>query len=85
MSTTHLLINKLPFMRTVKSVLQELYPGKDFRWQGAALSCLQEAAEAFLVSILTDANSCAIHAKRVTCMPRDIHLILRFRNIGGSI
>ena len=32
----------------------------------------QEATEAFMVGLFEDTNLCAIHAKRVTIMPRDI-------------
>ncbi|MEQ2191234.1 hypothetical protein XENOCAPTIV_024355, partial [Xenoophorus captivus] len=39
------------------------------------------AAEAFLVLLLSDANLCAIHAKRVTVFPRDIQLARRIRGI----
>ena len=42
-------------------------------FQGSTIICLQEATEAFLVSLLEDANLCTIHAKRVTIMPKDIH------------
>ena len=35
---------------------------------------LQEALEAYLVGLLEDANLCAVHAKRVTIMPKDIQL-----------
>ncbi len=40
---------------------------------------LQEAAEAYLVSIFEDANLCAIHAKRVTIQVKDIQLSRRIR------
>lgn len=42
-------------------------------------SALQEAAEAYLVSLFEDTNLCAIHAKRVTIMPKDIQLARRIR------
>jgi histone H3 len=35
---------------------------------------MQEAAEAYLVGMFEDTNLCAIHAKRVTIMPKDIQL-----------
>ena len=40
---------------------------------------LQEAAEAYLVRLFEDTNLCAIHAKRVTIMPKDIQLVRRIR------
>lgn len=52
-----------------------------FRWRSDALEALQEACEDYLVSLLEDANLCAIHGKRVTIMPRDIHLARRIRGI----
>ena len=78
--STHLLIRKAPFARLVKQILLERHPfGAEFRWQQASIECLQEAAEAFLVCFLSDAYLCSIHAKRVTLMPRDMHLIRRLR------
>lgn len=40
---------------------------------------LQEAAEAYLVQLFEDTNVAAIHAKRVTIMPKDIQLARRMR------
>ncbi|XP_075935766.1 histone H3-like centromeric protein A isoform X2 [Anarhichas minor] len=41
------------------------------------------AAEAFLVLLFSDANLCAIHAKRVTVFPRDIQLARRIRGVDN--
>ena len=49
----------------------------DLRIQAAAVQGLQEAAEAYLVGLFEDSNLCAIHAKRVTIMPRDVQLARR--------
>ena len=51
----------------------------DLRFQLLAVLALQEAAEAYLVSLFEDANLCAIHAKRVTIMPKDLQLARRIR------
>ena len=51
----------------------------DLRIQSTALVILQMAAEAYLVSHFEDLGLCAIHAKRVTVMPKDTHLALRIR------
>jgi histone H3 len=51
----------------------------DLRFQTTALHALQEAAEAYLVGLFEDTNLCAVHAKRVTIMPKDIQLARRIR------
>ena len=51
----------------------------DLRIQAVAIKGLQEAAEAYLVGLFEDSNLCAIHAKRVTIMPRDVQLARRIR------
>ena len=56
----------------------------DTRWQASAIVALQEAAEAYLVKLLEDGNLCAIHAKRVTLMPKDIQLARRIRGEGST-
>ncbi|CAB9523506.1 Histone H3 [Seminavis robusta] len=39
----------------------------------------QEASEAYLIGLFEDTNLCAIHAKRVTIMPKDMQLARRIR------
>lgn len=77
---TDLLIRKLPFARLVKEVAEN-YVGMDYgiRWQSNAVLALQEACEAYLIHLLEDTNLCAIHAKRVTIMQKDIQLARRIR------
>ena len=82
--STELLIRKLPFQRLVREIVQDLeknmpFGTAQFRFQSAALGALQEASEAYLVGLFEDTNLCAIHAKRVTIMPRDIQLARRIR------
>ena len=76
-SSTALLIRKLPFQRLVREIAQDIKT--DLRFQSAAILCLQESAEAYLVGLFEDTNLCAIHAKRVTIMPKDIQLARRIR------
>merc|ERR1711976_848461 len=45
----------------------------------APIMALQEASEAYLVGLFEDTNLFAIHAKRVTIMPKDIQLARRIR------
>merc|ERR1711987_29312 len=75
--STELLIRKLPFQRLVREIAQDYKT--DLRFQSSAVLALQEAAEAYLVGLFEDTNLCAIHAKRVTIMPKDIQLARRIR------
>jgi histone H3 len=74
---TELLIRKLPFQRLVREVAMDFKT--DLRFQSHAIMALQEASEAYLTSIFEDTNLCAIHAKRVTIMPKDMQLARRIR------
>jgi len=46
----------------------------DLRLQVSAILALQESAEAYLVGLFEDTNLCAIRAKRVTVMPKDMQV-----------
>ncbi|KAG8515350.1 histone H3.3 [Galemys pyrenaicus] len=63
--------------RLVREIAQDFKT--DLRFQSAAIGALQEASEAYLVGLFEDTNLCAIHAKRVTIMPKDIQLARRIR------
>ena len=75
--STELLIRKLPFQRLVREIAQDFKT--DLRFQSSAVMALQEASEAYLVGLFEDTNLCAIHAKRVTIMPKDMQLARRIR------
>jgi histone H3 len=75
--STELLIRKLPFQRLVREIASEFK--NDLRFQSSAVLALQEAAEAYTVGLFEDTNLCAIHAKRVTIMPKDMQLARRIR------
>jgi histone H3 len=86
--STELLIRKTPFQRLIKEIAEGIK--LDLRFQSAAISALQEAAEAYIIGLfhgihlthtylIVDSNQCAIHAKRVTIKPKDLQLARRLR------
>ena len=92
--TVHPVIPRQSFQRLVKEISQDYkleressttYFRLDYflclldRWQSRAIEALLCASEQYMVSLFEDSNLCAIHAKRVTLMPRDIQLARRLR------
>eukprot|EP00804_Cyclotella_cryptica_P016033 CCRYP_004177-RA/>CCRYP_004177-RA protein AED:0.36 eAED:0.36 QI:0/-1/0/1/-1/0/1/0/57 len=49
------------------------------RYTATALAASQEASEAYLIGLMEDTNLCAIHARRVTIMPKDMQLSQRIQ------
>eukprot|EP00804_Cyclotella_cryptica_P004625 CCRYP_006937-RA/>CCRYP_006937-RA protein AED:0.36 eAED:0.36 QI:0/-1/0/1/-1/0/1/0/57 len=49
------------------------------RYTATALAASQEASEAYLIGLMEDTNLCAIHARRVTIMPKDMQLSRQIR------
>lgn len=82
--STDLLIRKLPFQRLVREVVDGHMFCDFMRFQAPAMAALQEASEAYLVSLFEDSNLCAIHAKRVTVMRQDMVLARRIRGEPGD-
>ncbi|OTF72073.1 histone H3-like protein [Euroglyphus maynei] len=80
--TTGLLIQKLPFMRLVKNVLDELRPGIGYHWKATALMALQEMAENYLISLFEDSNIVASNSKRVTIKVQDMEVVRRIRGLS---
>ncbi|XP_017456259.1 histone H3.3A-like [Rattus norvegicus] len=66
------LIHKFPFQRLVREIAQDLKT--DLLFQSAAIGSLQESSEIYLVGLFEDTNLCAIHAKSITIMPKNIQL-----------
>ena len=60
--STTMLIPKAPFSRLVRDICGGI--DNELRFQEQTLVALQEAAEAYLVSLLEDSALCAIHGKR---------------------
>lgn len=82
--STDLLIKKLPFKRLVREIMLDLRD--DFKVQAGAVVALQEAAEAHLLALFSDSQDAAIHARRVTLMPKDLQLVQRLgKNMGVGV
>ena len=74
---TELLIRRLPFKRLVREIAQDYKARLNFA--SGSILALQEAVEAYLVGLFEDTNLCAIHAKCITIMPKDIQLARHIR------
>lgn len=74
--SSDLLIRRRPFQRLVRSLCKT---DDELRFQSSSLTIFQEAAENFLITLLEDSYRCAVHAKRVTLLPRDIMLVYKIK------
>lgn len=82
--STDLLMAKLPFSRLVREIMQQEARSSDLKVTREALMAIQESAELYLTFFFQDANRIAVHAKRVTLMPKDMQLIFQLRNNWGQ-
>ena len=76
------LISKLGLRKFLKTVMMSL--GESKRFQESAIAALQEATEAYLVSLFEHSNLCTIHARRVTIMVKDMQLARRILGYDKS-
>ena len=74
---TDCVIRRMPFQRVVRDLAHDFMP--ESRFQPSALSALQECTENFLIGLMEDTQLCTLHAKRQTCMKRDMMLAKRIR------
>ena len=81
---TRLFFARLPFQRCVQEIMGKC-SSEPLRVQSNALFALQEACEAYLVGMFEDSNLCAIHAKRITIMKKDMDLARRIRGAYDPI
>ena len=75
--STAFLLQRIPFLHLIREVAQNFK--MDLRFTADATYTLQCASADYLVRLFEDSNLCAIHAKRVTIMPKDIQLAQRIR------
>ncbi|KJH41086.1 core histone H2A/H2B/H3/H4 [Dictyocaulus viviparus] len=87
--TTTMLIPRLSFQRVVREVARKVCNerniNEEYRWQANAVLALQEATEVYLTCMFEDTNLAAIHARRVTIMPKDMNLVRRLRGENVSM
>ena len=76
-----LLIPLLPFQRLIHEITQEF--NMNLHFQSSAILALQEAAEAWLVSLFESANLCCIHQGHITISPNNFELVKRIHHIAG--
>lgn len=72
-----------PFVRLVYHIFKKLYPNTSVKFQNAALICMRDISERYLINMFETANLFTVHAKRVTLFPKDIILygtVKRFLN-----
>jgi histone H3 len=70
---TDLLIRKAPLQRLVCKIALK-FGKSNLQMQSTAVLALQEAAEYFMVDVISDTNLCAMHGKHVTIMKKDMVL-----------
>lgn len=83
--STELLISKPAFKRLVKSISFNLTKDDSLKWSKLSIEALQHTAEDFLVGLFEDSNLCALHAKRVTMLVKDMQLARRIRGRFESL
>ena len=74
-----LLCSKLAFSWLFHEILCDDLGKKDMRVQASMIAAAQEGFVAYIIGLFEDTQLCAIHGKRVTIMPKDIHLACRIR------
>ena len=77
--STELLIRKMPLYRLIREITQHIFDQQSYRFQVGALEAIHHSLEAYIVGLFEDTNLCAIHAKRVTILPKDMQLARRIR------
>lgn len=85
--TTNLLLQKAPFRRIVREIVEEhrhTSGDKPLLIQQSAMEALQVAAEQALTSLLIKTRRFATHAGRKTIMPADLALAVKELGLGKT-
>eukprot|EP01061_Rhynchopus_euleeides_P023888 TRINITY_DN386_c0_g1_i5.p1 TRINITY_DN386_c0_g1~~TRINITY_DN386_c0_g1_i5.p1 ORF type:complete len:148 (+),score=84.67 TRINITY_DN386_c0_g1_i5:26-469(+) len=74
---TQLLIQKAPFQRLVREVMEK--HKQDLRFRASALEAMQEASEQYLIGVFEGAVILQLHRKKKTLVQKDLHYTIRIR------
>ena len=77
--SNNLEIPKKAFARVVSDIIETMYPGHGYKFSLRGIAALHIAAEDYLIGLFEDSYLCALHAKRVTLMQKDMTLARRLR------
>ena len=72
-------IGKKAFATLVADITNTMFPEQGIKFSLRGLSALHVASEDYLVGLFEDSYLCALHAKRVTLMKKDMKLARRLR------
>ena len=72
-------INKKAFSKLVHDITGTMFPDQDIRFSLRGIAALHVASEDYLIGLFEDSYLCALHAKRVTLMKKDMTLARRLR------
>ena len=72
-------IPKKAFARVVSDITENMFPGHGYKFSLRGIAALHIAAEDYLIGLFEDSYLCALHAKRVTLMKKDMTLARRLR------
>ena len=72
-------ISKKAFSSLVQSITQTMFPNQGYNFSLRGIAALHVASEDYLVGLFEDSYLCALHAKRITLMKKDMTLARRLR------
>ena len=72
-------IPKKAFSAFVQDITSTMYPNHGYKFSLRGIAALHVAAEDYLVGLFEDSQLCALHAKRITLMKKDMTLARRLR------
>ncbi|KAE9551899.1 hypothetical protein FO519_004890 [Halicephalobus sp. NKZ332] len=72
-----LTIPRKPFVRVIKQILSQFGRNSVTHFSSEAVRAIQLAAEVYLTNMFEDLHILALHAHRVTIMPRDFQTLMR--------
>ena len=78
-SINRLEIPKKTFSALVQDVTQTMFPNQGYKFSLRGIAALHVASEDYLIGLFEDSYLCALHAKRITLMKKDINLARRLR------